>query len=159
MVWGFDLAASNLPARLALPLLTANSFSALLAPSLPPAVPVGAPVLLNRNFFVETPEGQRLFLDANQKTAEHLFSRTKTPGIYRIYNDGNSLVAGFAVHAGSPLESSLGQRQWQPDELKALEGNNVSVTAPEINYQDFWPWLAGLALGVIMVEGWLAWRR
>jgi hypothetical protein len=158
MVWAFDLAASNLPARLALPLLTANSFSALLAPSLSPAIAVGEPVLLNRNFYVETPEGQRLFPDSNQ-IAEHLFSRTKMPGLYQIYNEANNLVAGFAVHAGSPLESNLGQRQWQPEELKALETGPLPLPEAEINYEDFWPWLAGLALGVIMVEGWLAWRR
>jgi hypothetical protein len=160
MVWAFDLAASNLPARLAFPLLTANMFSTLLAPSPPAAVPVGEPVLLSRNFFVETPGGQRLFLDAGEAfLSDHIFSRTKSPGIYRIYNESNLLVAGFAVHAGSPLESNLGQRQWQPDSLKALEAENLPAPDPEVDYEDFWPWLAGLALAVVVVEGWLAWRR
>jgi hypothetical protein len=116
--------------------------------------------LLSRNFFVETPGGQRLFLDAGEAfLSDHIFSRTKSPGVYRIYNESNLLVAGFAVHAGSPLESNLGQRQWQPDSLKALEAENLPVPDPEVDYEDFWPWLAGLALAVVTVEGWLAWRR
>jgi hypothetical protein len=160
MVWTFDLVASNLPARLALPLLTANMLSTLLAPSPLAVSPVGAPVLLARNFSVETPDGQRLFMESGSASAaDNLFTRTKKPGLYRIYNSSNTLVAGFAVHAGSPLESNLGQRQWQPETLTTVEAATTPAPDLEIDYQDFWPWLAGLALVVVIVEGWLAWRR
>jgi hypothetical protein len=30
---------------------------------------------------------------------------------------------------------------------------------PQIEFQDFWPWLAGLSLVIVVAEGWLAWRR
>ncbi len=157
VVWAFDLAESNLPARLALPLLTANTVSTLIAPSPPPVVPVGAPVLLDGNFTVETPGGQRLSpsIDGAER---HRFTRTKQPGLYRIYDSRNELVAGFAVHAGSALESNLSD-PLDPAQLNLTVSSQPSVAAPQIEYQEFWPWLAGLALAVFMVEGWLAWRR
>jgi hypothetical protein len=161
MVWAFDLAASNLPARLALPLLMANTLSTLLAPSLPAAIPIGEAVVLGRNFHVETPDGQRLFMEINNSAVRyaHAFDRTKKPGIYRIYDTNNVLVAGFAVHAGSPLESRLNQRGWQADTLQVTGNSILPAPDPEMDHQDFWPWFAGFALVIIVVEGWLAWRR
>jgi hypothetical protein len=149
-----------LPARLAVPQITANTLSPLLAPSLPPSVAVGEPVSLPPNFSVETPDGQRLFLGAvGAVRIDPLFTRTTKPGLYRIYDDTNTVVAGFAVHAGSPVESNLGQRQWQPDTLSAVESAVVPIPEPEKHYEDFWPLLAAFALAVILVEGWLAWRK
>ncbi len=171
VVWAFDLAESNLPARLALPLLTANTLSTLLSPSPPPVVSVGEPVWLGGRFSVQLPDGRRLFLStaalkspALKRQTGEVFSRTKQPGIYRIYNDNDTLVAGFAVQAGSALESNLAT-QVQPDILDMTgwpEGDNrheAETANPQIAYHEFWPWLAGLAMIVVMVEGWLAWRR
>jgi len=157
MVWAFDLSASNLPARLALPLLTANMLSTMLDPSPPAAIPVGAPVKLPSNFNVEIPDGHRLFLNPDRAT-ESLFTRTKLPGLYRIYNQSNELVAGFAVHAGEPQESNLTQKI-QPDTLAPLDASAVAAPQPETAFEEFWPWLAGLALVVITAEGWFAWRK
>lgn len=161
IVWAFDLTASNLPARLALPLLMANTLSTLLAPSLPAAISIGEAVVLGRNFYVETPEGQRLFMEINNSGArhEHIFGRTKKPGIYRVYDDNDLLVAGFAVHAGSPLESRLDQRDWQANAPHVTGNSILPAPDPEIDHQDFWPWFVGFALIIIVVEGWLAWRR
>ena len=159
VVWTFDLADSNLPARLALPLLTANTLTTMLAPAPPPAVPVGEPVTLPRNFSVEIPDGRRLFPSADQNIAESTFTHTQEPGLYRIYDSSDTLVAGFAVHAGSAPESNLLQR---PDRV-ALEQKLTVIPVPppdpDVNYQEFWPWLVSVGLVVIMIEGWLAWRR
>lgn len=156
-VWSFSLGASNLPARLALPLLTANTLTTLLAPSPLDTVPVGQPVLLAGNYGIELPDGRRLVPDS-ASTAGHVFSRTTQPGLYRIYSEGGAVVAGFAVHAGSPLESNLSQ-QIEPDTLTALDATAQPAPDIEIDYDEYWPWLAALALVVVTFEGWLAWRK
>jgi len=159
MVWGFDLNASNLPARLALPLLTANTLSTMLAPSPLDSVPVGEPILLANNYSIEPPDGRRLVLGAGpSNSSESVFSQTEQPGLYRIYDENNTVVAGFAVHAGSPSESNL-TRQFQPDSLPALDAAALSAPDLEIAYDDFWPLLAVLALVVVTFEGWLAWHK
>lgn len=152
MVWAFDLSASNLPNRLALPLLTAGTLNSLLAPSPPAVVGLGQPVSLLGNFSVELPDGHRLFLES---AAETQFSRTRQPGLYKIYNDNNELVAGFAVQAGSPEESNL-NRTVEPVSL-AVQAS----TAPNIqtDMAEYWPWLVAAALLLIVTEGWLAWRK
>ena len=165
VVWTFDVGVrqSNLSARLALPLLTANTLSNLVAVSIPPVAPPGEPVLINRNLSVEIPNGRRLLAPispAGNETnhQEQLFSRTNQPGIYRIYNENNTLVAGFAVHAGSALESNLATRL-QPDILNLAYVPKPTTAGPQIEYQEFWPWLVGLALIVVIIEGGLAWLR
>ena len=156
MVWAFDPDASNLPGRLAFPLLAASSLSVLLNPSLPQSVPVGRPVHLPGGFSVEIPDGHRLFRDSLMEG--DLFDQTRQPGIYRVFNDANQLAAGFAVHAGSPRESNLMERIASED-TEAITVKPVSAPSLEINFEEYWPWLAGLALLLIGVEGWLAWRK
>ncbi len=158
VVWAFDLAESNLPARLALPLLTANTLSSLLSVSPPPVVPVGQPVMLNSNFSIELPGGQQLStgLTTNQ-SAQTLFSRTKQPGLYRIYDEAGVPVGGFAVQAGSALESNL-TTQLQPDTLNLAHLPGEPINDPDVRHDEFWPWLVGLALLLLIFEGWLAWR-
>ncbi|MBE7473099.1 MAG: VWA domain-containing protein [Anaerolineales bacterium] len=156
VVWAFDLAASNLPARLALPLLTANTLQTLLSPAPQPVVPLGEPVVINGNFSIEVPGGRRLSsLEAEGSSG--IFTRTKLPGLYKIYNDQGALVAGFAVHAGSALESNLAP-QFQPSTFN-LQPSTSNALPPEIEYYEIWPWLAGLVVTVVMLEGWLAWRK
>ncbi|MCB9078088.1 MAG: VWA domain-containing protein [Anaerolineaceae bacterium] len=159
VVWTFDLAVSNLPARLALPLLTANTLTTLLAPAPPPAVQIGEPVTLARGFSVELPDGRRLFPSTDQKLTETVFTHTQEPGLYRIYDSSDTLVAGFAVHAGSAQESNLLQRPDRTELEQKLTVMPVPPPDPDVNYQEFWPWLAGVGLVVIIMEGWLAWRR
>jgi hypothetical protein len=157
VVWAFDLANSNLPARLALPLLTANTLQALLAPAPQPVSPVGESVPINGNFSVEIPGGRRLFPPPGQSGWEGFFTRTKQPGLYQIYNPQNKPVAGFAIQAGSALESNLAQ-PLEVDKLN-VQGSTLNMLMPQIDYYEYWPWLAGLVLMVVMFEGWLAWRR
>jgi hypothetical protein len=156
VVWAFDLAASNLPARLALPLLTANTLQTLLSPAPQPVVLVGEPVLINGNFSLEVPGGRRLS-SLETEGRNGMFSHTKLPGLYKIYNDQGNFVAGFAVHAGSALESNL-TPQLQPSTFN-LQPATVNTLPPEIEYYEIWPWLAGFVVAVVMLEGWLAWRK
>ena len=157
VVWAFDLAASNLPARLALPILTANTLAMLLAPA-PPVTPVGEPLRLEGNYTIEVPGGRRLSAAASAEQNGQLFSHTKQPGLYRLYNERGKLVAGFAVHAGSALESNL-TNPLQAETLNLTYVSTQSSATPQFDFQEYWPWLAGLALLVVVFEGWLAWRR
>ncbi len=156
VVWAFDLAASNLPARLALPLLMANTLQTLLSPAPQPVVPIGQPIPISGNFSVEIPGGRRLSsLEAGR--AGGLFTRTEQPGLYKIFNEQGALVAGFAVHAGSALESNLSP-QLEPATLN-IERPTTPTLPPDIEYYEIWPWLAGLVVVLVLFEGWLAWRR
>jgi hypothetical protein len=156
VIWAFDLAASNLPARLALPLLMANTLQALLSPTPQPVMPLGEPILINGNFSIEVPGGSQLSSLAAQESSG-LFTHTRQPGLYKIYNEQGTFVAGFAVHAGSALESNL-TPQLHPETLN-IQRPTVNNLPPEIEYYEIWPWLAGLVVGVVMLEGWLAWRK
>lgn len=158
VVWAFDLASSNLPARLALPILTANTLAELLAPAPPAVAPVGEPVVIESNYVIEVPGGRRLSSEPVIDQNQELFTHTKQPGLYRIYNDRDHLVAGFAVHAGSALESNL-TRPLQPETLNLTYVSTQTGATPQFDFQEYWPWLAGLALLVVVLEGWLAWRR
>jgi hypothetical protein len=157
VVWAFDLEASNLPARLALPLLMANTLQTLLSPAPQPVIPVGQPVLISGNFQVEVPNGRRLSSALESEGADEFFTHTKQPGLYKIYNQQDSLVAGFAVHAGSALESNLSP-QFRFDVLN-VERSTFNNLPPQIEYYEIWPWLAGLVLATVVFEGWLAWRK
>jgi Ca-activated chloride channel family protein len=158
VVWAFDLAESNLPARLALPLITANTLSMLASAAPPAVVLLGEPVLLGGNYSVEIPGERRLFPSSGgDNNTNSVFSRTKQPGVYRVYNEADTLVAGFAVQAGSALESNL-KTQLQPDLLDLAPSPDQAGIGPKIEYNEFWIWLAGLALVVVIIEGWLAWR-
>lgn len=158
MVWAFDLGAnaSNLTARLALPLLMANTLQTLLSPAPQPVVPLGEPVVINGNFSVEIPGGRRLS-PLQMVGSGGRFAQTQLPGLYKIYNDQKELVAGFAVHAGSALESNL-TPQLQPETFN-LQPATPKTLPPEIEYYEIWPWLAGLVTVVMILEGWLAWRK
>jgi hypothetical protein len=157
VVWAFDLAESNLPGRLALPLLTANTLSTMLSTLPPPAVSPGEPVLIDQRLSVEIPGGRRLSLPSQTEDEVTLFSQTKQVGLYKVFNENDRLVGGFAVQAGSTLESNL-MTHFQPETLPTVD-SAAAVAPPEKDYFEFWPWLAGLALVVVTVEGWLAWRK
>jgi hypothetical protein len=157
VVWAFDLAESNLSGRLALPLLTANTLSTMLSALPPPAVSLGEPVLIDQRLSVEIPGGRRLFLPSQTEDEVTVFSQTKQVGLYKVFNESDRLVGGFAVQAGSTLESNL-MTHFQPETLATVD-SATAVAPPEKDYFEFWPWLAGLALVVVTVEGWLAWRK
>lgn len=158
MIWAFDLGAnaSNFTARLALPLLMANTLQTLLSPAPQPVVPLGEPIVINGNFSVEIPGGRRLS-PLQMVGSGGRFTQTQLPGLYKIYNEQSELVAGFAVHAGSALESNL-TPQLQPETFN-LQPATVKTLPPEIEYYEIWPWLAGLVLVVMILEGWLAWQK
>src|SRR6185503_15468060 len=99
------------------------------------------------NFRIEVPGGSQLSSLEGPGT-DGLFTRTRQPGLYKIYNEQGTFVAGFAVHAGSALESNL-TPQLHPETLN-IQRPTVNSLPPEIEYYEIWPWLAGLVVGVVM---------
>ncbi len=158
MVWAFDLAESNLSGRLALPLLTGNALSTLLSTSIPAVISVGEPVTIDAGLNVELPDGTRyeqpFQIDLNQTNQ---FVQTQQAGLYKIYNQQDKLIGGFAAHTGSSLESNL-VPEFDPSLIVTLD-TGADEVSPEVENDEYWPWLIGLALVVITIEGWLAWRR
>jgi Ca-activated chloride channel family protein len=153
VVWAFDLTESNLPARLALPLLTANTLSLLRGPTPPPAVAVGDRVFIGAEFTVESPLGERHVL-----REDGVFAFTKQPGLYRIYDPAGDLAASFGVHAGSALESDLAVH-FERDALSASSMVSEDQAHPLMEQLDLWPLFIVAVLAAVLLEGWLAWRR
>jgi hypothetical protein len=106
---------------------------------------------------VEIPGGRRLPPDGDGPEL-NLFTRTKQPGLYKVYGPDEALVTGFAVQAGSALESNL-TTQLDPAALALRQEPERTLASPELEFEEYWPWLAALALGAVIIEGWLAWRR
>jgi hypothetical protein len=95
------------------------------------------PVHLPPGFSIEVPDGHRFFLDSALEGSQ--FINTHQPGIYRIFNDTNQLVAGFAVHAGSPRESNLSERL-SSEEIEAVTVKPVPLPSSEVDFEEYWPW-------------------
>ena len=83
-----------------------------------------------------------------------VFSATDQPGLYRIEQldrSGNTLhSAALAVNLFDKAESDIAPRD-------VVQVGQVDVTATareEEGQREFWPWLAGAALGMLAVEWW-----
>lgn len=157
VIWAFNLDEGNLAGRPALPLLIANTLSTFqFSASDSKVFPVGEPILIGDNFTIETPAGRRLMMPSGSANGLSAFTRTQEPGLYRVYNQEGRLAGGFGLHAGSALESNL-TAQFTPESL--VEVNPAATVEPDPVYYEFWPWLAGLAVILVTIEGWLAWRK
>jgi Ca-activated chloride channel homolog len=171
VVLAFDIAKSNLPRRVAFPILVAN-IAGYLAPSpLPSALPLGEPLLYRPRADAATiritpPEGAPVDLavtsnesadnGANDELREIAYPGTGVPGPYVVTEldaDGNELGGGaFIVNAGHPRESDL---RTNPDLPGTLA--NTSPDTPgkaRSATSDLWPSLVAAALAVLIFE-WL----
>lgn len=130
-LWGFDPADSNLPYRLAFPLLTAATIEVLL-PQTADRLPLGAPapVDLRREDGLTVAAGERL----------------RQPGLYRSPAGG-----ALAVNADDASESNLQPRP-QPT-VRALPAPVPAATDPPVG-RELWRPLIVAALLVLALE-WL----
>jgi hypothetical protein len=167
----FDVAQSNLPRRIAFPILIAN-IAGYLAPSpLPSALPLGDPLIYRPGADAATiritpPTGGPvdLAVAASSSTEEGSVNQlreiaypgTGVPGRYVVTEldaDGNELGGGaFIVNAGHPRESDLRTNK----DLPALLANTTSDTPgkAQSSTSDLWPSLVIAALAVLLFE-WL----
>ncbi|HYF65860.1 MAG TPA: VWA domain-containing protein [Herpetosiphonaceae bacterium] len=144
VVWAFDVESSNLPAKLAFPLLAAASLDALTTGALPPTLPPGSlapPAPLSQ------PDGRPLPADA----------RLTDPGLYRLRDEqGQPSGGGVAVNLGDDVESNLLFRP-PPELMAAPAALDVQPTAA--TGWRMWPLLVWLALAALAAE-WIyhGWR-
>ena len=152
-IWAFDLEGSNLPTRLAFPLLVARTVRDLTPAPLPPAIQAGAPLTLRPDprataISISEPDGTvHAVMPAAQVTADELTQ----PGFYRVEErrgDTPAFVGQVGVNAGSALESNLRPQAAPAFASPATSGGGI----PQRQVVDLWPWLALGALAVLMLE-------
>lgn len=152
-LWTFDLADSNLPTRLAFPLLVARTVRDLTPPALPASITSGARLALRPDPRASTialsgPEGMQATLAVSSSTA---LDTLTLPGFYRLEEraGGETIFRGqVAVNAGAAIESDLRPRL-APPIVGVEQGADAT---PQREVRDIWPWLALAALAVLMLE-------
>lgn len=152
-IWAFDLHSSNLPTRLAFPLLVSRTVRDLAPGSLPASLQSGANLSLRPSASANSidliaPDGGTIQTPISSTLEINTLTQ---PGWYRVVEKGpNGTVyqGEVAVNAGAPLESDLTAQA-------APSFSAPPATAADEqrrNGIDLWPWLALAALVVLALE-------
>ncbi len=164
VVLAFDLHDSDLPLQVAFPLLLSNivgylapgsgAEAAQLAPGQPLAFQVDSSITAVR---VTRPDGQTVPLEV--KAGQAIYADTGALGAYMVEQFlGDKLISRqrFAVNLFSKEESTIAPQA----ELKIQQTSGLQqATAGErVGRQEFWRWLAAIALVVLVIE-WLVYQR
>ncbi len=153
----FDLTHSNLVVQMAFPLLGVKLLEWLGGEASggvdPSAAGEPIPLLASGTGMVrvETPEGDSVLLGNNVAS----FVRTGTPGVYRVtYLDDDQQVerSELAVRNFSPSESAA-----RPRSIAVEPGSFVSEERTD-TVREWGLWVAGLAVGLMVLEWWMALR-
>ena len=156
---GFDLHASDLPLRIAFPILVQNLSEWLLPPSVPshsfhPDEPVTiVPESGATSVSVVRPDGSRRPLAAGSIAT---FGDTDPTGLYTVEQTiaGKLLRSWFSVNLFSEPISQL-----KPPDRLTLPPTRTTITqATHQGQLEIWPWIALAALAVVTAE-WLAFHR
>ncbi len=174
IVFAFDPIASNLPQRVAFPILVANAVAELAPPPLPATVPLGDALVISPRagtaaVEIAPPDGDPADLPVADPAPgaprpEVLFASTGVPGAYRVAErDGSGTETGsgrFVVNAGHPRESDLRPNPDLPAALAAGRATTMSGPAAESALTQLWPLLALAAFALLLLE-WVAalWPR
>ncbi|MCC6314710.1 MAG: BatA domain-containing protein [Thermomicrobiales bacterium] len=170
IVFAFDLTASNLPHRIAFPVLVANAVAELAPAPLPATVPLGDPATIQARsgtaaIEIIPPAGPpaQFTFDPLMKAGgvvaprEASFEQTGQPGAYlAIERDaaGNETGRGrFVVNAGHSRESDLRPNLDLPAVLATARSADLDTTSGSA-ITDLWPLLALAALALAILE-WL----
>lgn len=157
----FDLHDSDLPLRVAFPILTANLLnwlmptgSAVLADLVRPgdAVPLRPDVGAAR-ILVTAPDGSQSELPVGEFSP--LFTTPDRLGVYRVQQFDHSGAplptdALFAVNLFDESESNI-----EPHATVHIGQQEVSGGTEEKSRLELWPWAAALSLGVLVAEWWV----
>lgn len=158
----FDLRNSDLPLRVAFPILFANLID-YLAPALafdaPGGLQPGEPLHILPDPSVQevalvSPEGAVTAFEPGEDGI--LFTETGELGLYAVnYLTSESQWAEyFAVNLFNPNESQI-----LPAETITIGRGEVAPSPDrELGYRELWPWLAAIALLVLIIE-WLVYHR
>lgn len=160
VLFGFDLHESDLPLRIAFPILVQNLSEWILPPSVPshsfhPDEPVTiVPETGAKSVTVVRPDGSRRALAGG---AVATFGETDLTGVYTVEQTvaGGTNRSWFTVNLFSDQVSQL-----KPAERITLPpyNNAVAVNAVHRGQLEIWPWIALGALGLVVLE-WLAFHR
>jgi Ca-activated chloride channel family protein len=171
IVLAFDVSASNLPRRVAFPILIANIANELVPSPLPAAVAIGDPVIYRprtdaASIRVTSPDGtsQDFPLSKPSDQADGAvdtlrdiaIADTGQPGTYTVAEiaaDGTATGGGsFVVNAGQPSESNLTPNDQLASALALAHASGDAGATRDLS--DIWPALALAALTLLLVE-WL----
>jgi VWA domain-containing protein/aerotolerance regulator-like protein len=164
VVLAFDLHDSDLPLQVAFPLLLSNivgylapgsgAEAAQLAPGQPLAFQIDPSITAVR---VTRPDGQVVPLEV--KDGQAIYADTDTLGAYAVEQFlGDKLIARqrFAVNLFSKDESTIVP---QPElKIQQTSGLQQATAGERVGRQEFWRWLAAIALVVLVIE-WLVYQR
>jgi von Willebrand factor type A domain/Aerotolerance regulator N-terminal len=164
VVLAFDLHDSDLPLQVAFPLLLSNivgylapgsgAEAAQLTPGQPLAFQVDPSITAVR---LTRPDGQVVPLEV--KAGQAIYADTDTLGAYVVEQFlGDKLIARqrFAVNLFSKEESTIVP---QPElKIQQTSGLQQATAGERVGRQEFWRWLAAIALVVLVIE-WLVYQR
>lgn len=162
-----DPETSNLPKRVAFPVLIANLVAELAPDGIPASVPLGEPLVYEPRATtaaveIDSPSGAAAQLAVteahpeNRAGREVIYTDTGSAGAYDVTETdaaGNTLGSTrFVINAGHERESDLRANPTLAATLATASG--VDINAPRLERVDLWPLLALIALAVIAAE-WL----
>lgn len=158
-IWTFVLGESNLPERLAFPLLMARTVRDLTPMPLPMALLAGEALTLRPGQRAETvevlhPDGQVQHLVISPTLQFEGFTQ---PGMYTVTERAGSDIiyeGRVAVNAGAPLESDVRARP-VPTDPGSNPGSSVAAAEQlpaSRERQPLWAWFALAALAVMVIE-------
>lgn len=168
-VLAFDLHQSDLPLQVAFPLMLANlvnylapgsgAGAAQLAPGQALVVPVDPAISAVRvtrpNGTTVTSGDESVLMQNNQA----VYADTNELGVYTVeeFRD-DELVARhrYAVNLFAESESRIAPQAELP--IQQTSGLAAAVTEERVGRQEFWRWLAAIALLVLLIE-WLVYQR
>lgn len=168
IVLAFDLARSNLPRRVAFPILLANAVTELAPSALPAAVPLGDPLRYRPRaeatmIRVTPPTGEPAELAITGAPAasgpaagrDITFANTGQAGTYTIAEinaAGDEIGSGrFVVNAGHERESDL-RRNPTLAETLALARPGAAAGGTGASLTNLWPLLTAAALVLLLLE-------
>ena len=159
---GFDLFKTDLPLRVAFPLILSNSLRWLHPVGLEGAdlmVTAGSPFLLTiehgvQAAMVRDPGGRTHQAEITRGALS--FAQTDRVGVYTLSTGaGGQREVRFAVNLLDPQESAI-----RPQALSVAPPLTAGGPAEVFTYQlELWPFALGLAGLVLLLEGLLYWRR
>lgn len=143
----FPLNRSDLPLRIAFPILVANA-AEWLAPAqgidLPASVLPAEAVALPPGAVVTLPDGAARLADAAG------FAETQQPGVYLV--QAGALRGAFAVNFDAGRESNIAPGAAS---LASLSSPLFSTSTPSPSNIELWPFLAAAALVLLTIEWWV----
>jgi hypothetical protein len=159
-VMPFNLNESNLPSRVGFPILISNLINHLAPEGLPQVADAGQPLILRTgpqigSVTIQKPSGGAERFPGGSAI---VFASTEEAGRYVITeapaSGGAPRERSFTVNAGSDTESDL--RAPREPRLSAAAPGQIAAGPPR--GREIWPLLALLALGLLVVEWWVAHR-